>query len=95
MKNWKAMKGLWIVLLDIISIVGLTVAAYAQRSYYTIGGEAFLIGGILAVSMGLLGDKPACAKQRRAVRETEPTPVCLRKNVRKMEIAKNGLCKAA
>lgn len=59
------MKGFWIAVLDIVSIIGLTAAAYIQRSYYTIGGEVFLIGGILAVSLGILGEKQPYKRQHK------------------------------
>lgn len=59
------MKGFWIAVLDIVSIIGLTAAAYIQRSYYTIGGEVFLIGGILAVSLGILGEKQSYKRQHK------------------------------
>ena len=60
------MKGFWIVILDIVSVIGLTAAAYIQRSYYTVGGEVFLIGGILAISLGILEEKQPCKKEHKA-----------------------------
>ena len=51
------MKGLLIVILDVFSILGLTVFAYMQRHYYALGGEVILICGILSISLLLTSEK--------------------------------------
>ena len=46
------MKGLLVVLLDIASILALSIAAYQQRHCYAVGGEAVLICAILGQKNG-------------------------------------------
>ncbi len=59
------MKGLLIVILDVFSILGLTVFAYMQRHYYALGGEVILICGILSISLLLTSEKKQHKKQHR------------------------------
>jgi len=58
-------KGLLILILDILSIIGLTVAAYMQRGFYTIGGEVVLITAILCGSLMLLESRQSARKPAR------------------------------
>lgn len=48
------MKGLLITIVNIAAIVGLTVAAYLERGYYTIGGEVVAIAAIAIMSLTAL-----------------------------------------
>ena len=59
------MKGLCIVLLDIASILALSVAAYQQRHCYTVGGEAVLICAILGLSLWAMSPKKAGTRAKR------------------------------
>ena len=51
------MKGLLVVLLDIASILALSIAAYQQRHCYAVGGEAVLICAILGLSLWAMAPK--------------------------------------
>ena len=59
------MKGLCIVLLDIASILALSVAAYQQRHCYTMGGEAVLICAILGLSLWAMSPQKAGARVKK------------------------------
>ena len=59
------MKGLLVVLLDIASILALSIAAYQQRHCYAVGGEAVLICAILGLSLWAMAPKKAGARAKK------------------------------